>query len=99
MFLGTEIDVEASSQTERKATDAKNDFEKCSKLVKMEVARFEEDRVKEFKFSLEKFLEGMIERQKEVRSRDCLVVCTIDAFIADCSLGRLPRAAVEEGTP
>lgn len=40
----------------------------------MEVARFEEERVKDFKVALEKFLEGMIERQKEVRLAYTLIV-------------------------
>jgi sorting nexin-1/2 len=61
-------------QAERKALNAKHDFDRCSKLVKMEVARFEEERVKDFKVALEKFLEGMIERQKEVRLAYTLIV-------------------------
>jgi sorting nexin-1/2 len=37
-----------------------------SKLVKTEVARFEQERIEDFKDSLQVFLEGMISRQKEV---------------------------------
>lgn len=49
--------------------DAKHEFDKCSKLVKVELARFEEERISDFKTALEAFLEGMVERQKEVSSR------------------------------
>lgn len=37
-----------------------------SRLVKSEVARFEQERIEDFKNSLEAFLDGMIARQKEV---------------------------------
>lgn len=47
--------------------DAKQEFDHVSKLVKTEVARFERERIDDFKKALEEFLEGMIERQKEVR--------------------------------
>lgn len=47
--------------------DAKTDFDQVSKLVKSEVARFEQERIEDFKDSLEAFLDGMIARQKEVR--------------------------------
>lgn len=46
--------------------DAKHDFERCSRLVKTEFARFEEERIGDFKKALELFLEGMIKRQSEV---------------------------------
>ena len=36
-----------------------------SRLVKTEVARFEQERVEDFKKSLEELLDGMITRQKE----------------------------------
>ena len=47
--------------------DTKQEFEQVSKLVKSEVARFERERIDDFKASLESFLDGMIKRQKEVR--------------------------------
>ena len=37
-----------------------------SRLVKTEVARFEQERIEDFKNALEAFLEGMIKRQKQV---------------------------------
>ena len=46
--------------------DAKTDFDQVSRLVKSEVARFEQERIEDFKASLEAFLDGMIARQKEV---------------------------------
>ena len=45
--------------------DAKHEFEHVSRLVKSEVARFEQERVEDFKKSLELLLDGMIARQKE----------------------------------
>ena len=54
------------TQAERRALETKNEFEHVSKLVKSEVARFETERVEDFKRSMERFLDGMIERQREV---------------------------------
>ncbi|KAH8108328.1 Vps5 C terminal like-domain-containing protein [Phellopilus nigrolimitatus] len=54
------------ADAERKVLGAKQDFERCGKLVKSELARFEEERILDFKNSLEGFLEGMIQRQKEL---------------------------------
>lgn len=45
--------------------DAKHEFEHVSRLVKSEVARFEHERIEDFKKSLEHLLDGMISRQKE----------------------------------
>jgi len=53
-------------QAERRATEAKNEYEGASKLAKTEVARFERERIEDFKDSLHAFLEGMISRQKEI---------------------------------
>jgi sorting nexin-1/2 len=55
-------------QAERRALDAKHEFDQCSKLIKTEMARFEQERVEDFKKSLQSFLDGMISRQKEVRT-------------------------------
>jgi sorting nexin-1/2 len=41
-----------------------------SKLVKTEMARFEQERINDFKDSLVAFLEGMISRQKEVSNTE-----------------------------
>jgi sorting nexin-1/2 len=56
-----------STQAERKALDAKQEFDQASRLVKTELARFEQERVEDFRDSLQAFLSGMIDRQKEVR--------------------------------
>ncbi|KAG6821426.1 hypothetical protein H0H93_010150 [Arthromyces matolae] len=58
----------ASYPAERRATDAKHEYDDVSKLVKSEVARFEQERIQDFKDSLHAFLEGMISRQKELIS-------------------------------
>lgn len=54
-------------KAERRASESKLEYEQVSKLVKTEVARFEQERIEDFKDSLHAFLEGMISRQKEVR--------------------------------
>ena len=46
--------------------EAKQEYEHVSKLVKTEMARFERERIEDFKDTLKTFLEGMISRQKEV---------------------------------
>jgi hypothetical protein len=53
-------------QAERRASECRLEFEQVSKLVKQETARFERERIDDFKDSLHLFLEGMITRQKEV---------------------------------
>ena len=54
------------AEAERRAMEAKQEFDNCSRLIKQEVARFEQERVQDFKEALEAFLEGMISRQKQV---------------------------------
>jgi sorting nexin-1/2 len=46
--------------------DAKREFDQCSRLIKSEMARFEQERIDDFKEALQAFLGGMISRQKEV---------------------------------
>ncbi|KAG1808709.1 Vps5-domain-containing protein [Suillus subaureus] len=58
--------VSQISEAERRALDAKHEFDQCSKLIKSEMARFEQERVDDFKISLQSFLDGMITRQKEL---------------------------------
>jgi sorting nexin-1/2 len=58
--------VSQISDAERRALDAKHEFDQCSKLIKSEMARFEQERVDDFKISLQSFLDGMITRQKEL---------------------------------
>jgi sorting nexin-1/2 len=45
--------------------ETKREFEHVSRLVKSEVARFELERIEDFKKGLELLLDGMIARQKE----------------------------------
>ncbi|KXN87413.1 Vacuolar protein sorting-associated protein vps5 [Leucoagaricus sp. SymC.cos] len=54
------------AEAERRAAESKLEYEQVSKLVKQEVARFEQERIEDFKDSLQAFLEGMITRQKEL---------------------------------
>jgi sorting nexin-1/2 len=54
-------------QAERRAMEAKQDFDNASKMIKSELARFEQERVEDFKNALMAFLDGMIVKQKEVR--------------------------------
>ncbi|KAM6497135.1 Vps5 C terminal like domain containing protein [Amanita muscaria] len=54
------------AEAERRAMEAKQEYEHVSKLVKTEMARFERERVEDFKDALKTFLEGMITRQKEL---------------------------------
>lgn len=47
--------------------EAKREFDTVTKLIKVELARFEAERVEDFKTALEQFLTGMITKQKTVR--------------------------------
>lgn len=51
--------------------DSKQEFDHVSRLVKSELARFEQERIEDFKNSLETLLSGMISKQKEVRHFVC----------------------------
>jgi sorting nexin-1/2 len=53
-------------KVERRAMEAKREFDHVSRLIKSEVARFEKERIDDFKKSLENLLNGMITRQREV---------------------------------
>lgn len=55
------------ADSERKATLARQEFEKVTRLLKVEMHRFDMERVEDFKKSLEALLEGMIMRQRQVR--------------------------------
>ncbi len=54
------------SQAERRARDAATEFDTISRLVKSEFARFERERIDEFRDMLQAHLDGMIARQKEL---------------------------------
>jgi hypothetical protein len=85
-------------KAERRASESKQEYEQVSKLVKIEVARFEQERIEDFKDSLHAFLEGMISRQKEVRGFQLLYwYCSyIYMIVVDRGLGELPTDAFEE---
>jgi hypothetical protein len=53
-------------QADRRSRDTAAEFETVSRLVKMEFARFERERVDEFKRVMERHLEGQIKRQAEM---------------------------------
>ncbi|BGP02650.1 Vacuolar protein sorting-associated protein vps5 [Rhodotorula toruloides] len=54
------------NQAERKMLDARHDFDDVSKLTKAEMARFEKEKVDDFKKALEDFADTMAARQREV---------------------------------
>ena len=56
-------------EAERRALEAKQEFDHVSRLVKIEVARFEQERIEDFKRALEAFLDGMITRQRDLISK------------------------------
>ncbi|KAI5995512.1 Vps5 C terminal like-domain-containing protein [Pisolithus albus] len=60
--------VSLVAEAERRALDAKHEFDQCSRLIKSEVARFEQERVEDFKTALQTFLDGMISRQRQLIS-------------------------------
>lgn len=49
-----------------RASQSKRAFENTSRLCKEEMARFEEERVEDFRDALRAWLEGMIGRQSEL---------------------------------
>lgn len=64
------------NQAERKMLDARHDFDDVSKLTKAEMARFDKEKVDDFKKALEDFADTMAARQREVRRLavpDCIV--------------------------
>lgn len=86
------------TQAERRALESKHEFDHVTKLLKSELARFEQERIEDFKNSLHAFLEGMIARQKEVwRSLTTLPTGQLlKARIAHWCLGELSADALEE---
>ncbi|KZW00026.1 Vps5-domain-containing protein [Exidia glandulosa HHB12029] len=54
------------AEAEKRANDTKREFEEVSKLLRTELIRFEQERIEDFKESLEEFLEGMIAKQKKL---------------------------------
>lgn len=54
-------------QAERRSLDAKEDFEDVSKLTKAEMARFDKEKIEDFKKAVVDYADGMVVRQREVR--------------------------------
>ncbi|KAG8741717.1 Vacuolar protein sorting-associated protein 5 [Ceratobasidium sp. 414] len=54
------------AEAEKRAADAKHEFDQCSRLIKAEMARFEKERIDDFKKNLEELLESMIRRQQDL---------------------------------
>ncbi|KAG8880932.1 Vacuolar protein sorting-associated protein 5 [Tulasnella sp. 331] len=52
------------AEAERRAVEARREFDTVTKLIKVELARFEAERVEDFKTALEQFLTGMIKKQQ-----------------------------------
>ena len=92
------------ADTERKATLTRQEFEKVTRLLKVEMHRFDMERVEDFKKSLEALLEGMIMRQRQVRcgsyvsylesGRRCSYM---RIFAVDQSVGVVSRAVITKG--
>lgn len=86
-----------SNKAERRSLEAKHEFDHASKLIKSEVARFEQERVEDFKDSLQRFLDGMISRQKEVRDSLQRVALRITSFVVvDRCMGEFPASSLEK---
>lgn len=88
-------------EAERRALEAKQEFDHVSRLVKAEVARFEQERIEDFKNALEAFLEGMIKRQKQVRPHALVAssVLALTVLAAHRVLGELPAIPSQAGCP
>ncbi|KAM0748347.1 Vps5-domain-containing protein [Meredithblackwellia eburnea MCA 4105] len=56
-----------TADAERKMMDAKQDFEDVSKLTKAEMARFDKEKIDDFKRAVAVYADGMVSRQREVR--------------------------------
>ncbi|KAF8586437.1 Vps5-domain-containing protein [Ramaria rubella] len=54
------------AEVERRAMEAKQEFDNASKMIKSELTRFEQERVEDFKNALVAFLNGMVAKQKEI---------------------------------
>ena len=53
-------------QAERRALDAQSDFDAVSRLVKLEFSRFEQERIEDLKFTMEKYIDEAVEAQQKV---------------------------------
>ena len=74
------IKLSIPTYAERRAPDAKQDFELVSRLVKpvkTEVARFEQERIGDFNKSLEQRLpmDGMVRQEESIQARKEFQIC------------------------
>lgn len=77
--------------------EAKHDFDKASKTIKSEMARFERERVEDLRDTLLTFLEGMVSRQTEVGVADFDFKNIYISFqIDNTSMGKLPINVIEQ---
>ncbi|GAA6012246.1 hypothetical protein JCM11491_007070 [Sporobolomyces phaffii] len=71
------------ADAERRMLDARHDFEDVSKLTKAEMARFDKEKVDDFKKALEEYADSLALRQREVvagwQSYHDLLVKTVEA--------------------
>jgi len=56
----------SADQFERRALDARSDFDAVTRLVKLEYARFEQERVEDLKEIMERYIEEAIDAQSKV---------------------------------
>lgn len=80
--------------------DARHDFDDVSKLTKAEMARFDRDKVDDFKKALEDYADSMAERQREVvriwqQYHDLLAAAVEQSKAAEPS-GASPAAVSQE---
>lgn len=64
-FSQTGVNPEIA-HAERRANDAHADFDAVSRLVKLEFARFEQERVEDFKEALERYVDDAVETQRKM---------------------------------
>jgi sorting nexin-1/2 len=55
-------------QMEKKLEQGQDDFEKISKNIRVEMKRFEVQRVRDFKTTIVHYLEGLMNTQQQVRN-------------------------------
>ncbi|KAH8916372.1 Vps5-domain-containing protein [Atractiella rhizophila] len=51
---------------ERRAQSFKAEYQEITRLVKSEILRFDQEKIEDFKMGLEEFVNGMVDRQKEI---------------------------------
>ena len=74
------------AQWEGKVEKGQEDFEKLSKVIRREVSRFEAHRVDDFKNSVVKYLQTLMENQQKVGAGRLFFHCTRQAVFSVYSL-------------